>query len=477
VSARLEFHPGTPRERAIEGVAAVEAALRGAVDELAEDGEAVVEDVYALLGRAGRDRGDNLATLSVQLTPSEMRTVRTPALVRAWREAMPDLPGIQRISLSERRGGPPGRDVDLNLTGADPAVLKSAATDVMAVLRTMDGVSGVADDLPYGKPEIAMRLTPRGEALGFTLDAVGQQVRGAFEGTVARRLAVADEEVPVRVRQRAGGDPVPLTDLFLRSPDGVFVPLTEVVALTERNTFSTILRRDGVTTIAVTADVDPSIATPQEVTERIATGVLPVVEARYGVRGEFEGRDRERRRSFEDLRQGAYLAGIVIYLTLALVFGSYFRPIAIMLIIPFGAVGAILGHVVMGMNLTIVSFVGLLGLAGILVNDSIILVRRLDERLAEGESVPAAAVGASADRLRAVLLTSFTTIGGLTPLLFEQSISAQFLIPMAVTIVFGLAAATVIVLVLVPTLVGIGSDIGRMTAALIGRREPSGERT
>ena len=472
VTARVEFHPGTPRDRAIEGVAAIEAALRSTEDDLAPTGETLVSDIYALLGRSGRDRGDNLATLAVQLTASEDRSVRTPEIVRAWQASLPNLAGVKSVSIAERRGGPPGRDVDLRLTGASPSVLKEAAADVTAAISEWNGVSGVTDNLPYGKPELAMRLTPRGEALGFTLDSVGSQVRGAFEGQIARRLTVgADaQEVPVRVRQRDAGAAVALDDLFVRSPGGPFVPLTEVVEIEERNTFSMILRRDGIVTIAVTADVDPSVVTPQEVTDRIASEVLPAVEARHGVRGEFGGRDRERRRSFEDLRQGAYLAMVVIYLTLALVFGSYWRPLVIMLIIPFGAVGAILGHVAMDMNLTIVSLAGLLGLAGILVNDSIILVKRFDERLAEGYDFAGAAVGASADRLRAVLLTSLTTVGGLFPLLFETSISAQFLLPMAVTIVFGLSAATVLVLVLVPTMLGVAGDIGRAAAFLIGRR-------
>ncbi|WP_108662048.1 efflux RND transporter permease subunit [Acuticoccus kandeliae] len=475
VSARVEFHAGTPREVAIAGMEKIEAALTAAQQELAPKGEVLVEDVYALIGRAGRDRGDNLATLSVQLTPSEDRTVRTPDIVRAWREKIPDLSGLKRVSIAERRGGPPGRDIDLKLTGADAGSLKEAAASIMAALEAMPGVSAVTDDLPYGKPEIVIRLTPRGEALGFSIESIGRQVRGAFEGDIARRLAQGDEEVPVRVRQRTDGRPVPLEDLFLRAPGGIFVPLTEVAQITERNTFSLILRRDGVVTVAVTADVDPAVASPQDVSARIAETALPAAEARYGVRGEFAGRDRERRRSFEDLRQGAYLAMVVIYLTLALVFGSYWRPIVIMMIIPFGAVGAIIGHALLGMNLTIVSFVGLLGLAGILVNDSIILVKRFDERLEAGEDHATAAVGASADRLRAVILTSLTTIGGLFPLLFETSMSAQFLLPMAVTIVFGLAAATVLVLVLVPTLIGIGFDIGRVFAGLIGRREGATE--
>ncbi|MEM7694905.1 MAG: efflux RND transporter permease subunit [Pseudomonadota bacterium] len=469
VQARVEFHPGTPRERVISGVAAIERALTAAERSFGDD--PLVEDVYALIGRAGRDRGDNLATLNVQLTASELRDVRTPAITRAWRKTVPDIAGIKRLSIAERRGGPPGRDVDLKLTGAAPSTLKAAATDAATQIAAIPGVAGVTDDLPLGKPEVALSLTARGKALGFTAERVGAQVRGAFEGEIARRLALGDEEVPIRVRQRAGGEAVPLTNLFLKSPDGAFVPLTEIASFDERNTFSVILRRDGDITISVFADVDTETVTPQEVTEEIRTAILPGLEARYGVRGEFGGRDRERRRSFEDLRQGAYLALAIIYLTLAVVFGSYWRPIVIMLIIPFGAVGAILGHALLGMNLTIVSFAGLLGLAGILVNDSIILVRRFDERLATGEAAATAAIGASADRFRAVLLTSLTTIGGLIPLLFETSTSAQFLVPMAVTIVFGLAAATVLVLVLVPTLIGIGLDIGRVVTTLIGRKE------
>ncbi|MEM8662758.1 MAG: efflux RND transporter permease subunit [Pseudomonadota bacterium] len=474
VSARVEFHPGTQRGTVVDGVAEIEKALRAVERELAVDGIPLVVDAYALIGRSGRDRGDNLATLSVQLTASEDRTVRTPRIVRAWRKALPELAGIKRVSVAERRGGPPGRDVHLRLTGGSPTDLKAASTDGMAAISTIPGVAGVSDNLPLGKPEIALALTPRGEALGFTAESVGNQVRAAFEGEIARRLAIGDEEVPIRVRQRSDGNPVALEDLFLRSPAGPFVPLTEVATMSERDTFSTIVRRDGSTNIAVFADVDTAIATPQEVTTEIRETILPVLEARYGVRGDFRGRDRERRRSFEDLRQGAYLALAVIYLTLAFVFGSYWRPIVIMMIIPFGAVGAIIGHVLLGMNLTIVSLVGLLGLAGILVNDSIILVRRFDERLRAGEVPDAAAVGASADRLRAVLLTSFTTIGGLIPLLFETSVSAQFLLPMAVTMVFGLSLATLLVLVLVPTLIGIGLDIGRVFALLIGRRrEPA----
>ncbi|MEM1377303.1 MAG: efflux RND transporter permease subunit, partial [Pseudomonadota bacterium] len=197
---------------------------------------------------------------------------------------------------------------------------------------------------------------------------------------------------------------------------------------------------------------------------------LDTIAARYDLDYQFGGRSEEQRVAFRDIGYGTMVAMAVIYIILAWVFGSYFLPFAIMLIIPFGAVGAIFGHWLLGFPLTILSVVGLLGLSGILVNDSIILVSRLQERLKLGEELATAAIGASRDRFRAVLLTSLTTIGGLIPLLFETSLQAQFLMPMAITMVFGLATATALVLFLVPVFIGIGQDIRTALVAIYGDR-------
>jgi multidrug efflux pump subunit AcrB len=212
--------------------------------------------------------------------------------------------------------------------------------------------------------------------------------------------------------------------------------------------------------VSVTADLDDKIISTSEAKILLNSGRLPEVVAKYGLDYKFTGRDQERSEAFSDLAMGIVVALSVIYIVLAWVFSDYWRPIAIMMIIPFGLVGAIFGHWILEYNLTILSLIGLLGLSGILVNDSIILVSRLDERLENGETLQLAAIGASRDRLRAVLLTSLTTIGGLIPLMFEKSLQAQFLLPMAITIVFGLALATLLVLFLVPALIGIGADIG-----------------
>lgn len=462
LTASIFFHAGIPEDRAIDGILRIEAALGEAEASLTEGSDQkLVVASYATLGRAGNNRGDNVANITVQLTRSEERSIRTPEVVRAWRAALPSIPGIARIAIAERRGGPPGRDLDIRLTGASLNELKAAAQELQQELSGFPGTSGVEDDLPYGKPELVVELTPRGRALGFTVESAARQIRNAFEGNIARRFAEGDEEVSVRVKQVFDQDgTAALRQLSLKTPAGNFVPLTEVVNLTDDQGFSVILRRDGKTVVTVVADVDSTVTSNTQIIAELGEAFLPELAERYGLDYSFAGRAEEQSTAFSDLLTGVLLAVVGIYIILAAIFASYSRPIVVMSIIPFGIVGAIVGHYLMGFNLTILSMIGLLGLAGILVNNSIILVARFEERRATGEDLETAAVGSSCDRLRAVLLTSLTTIGGLLPLMFETSLQAQFLLPMAITIVFGLGTATALVLVLVPALIKIGDDLG-----------------
>ena len=414
-----------------------------------------------------------MASIRVQLTTSEERTVRTRAIVRAWRKAVPKIAGVRRAALYASRGGPPGRDVDIQLQGSDINVLKEAASALIPLVQNINGVSGVSDDLPYGKPELAMELKPRGAALGFTIEDVGRQLRNSFEGAIPRRFADGDDEITLRVSKilRNTGTAA-LRNFELKSPLNEFVPLSEVVSIKESQGFAVIERIDGKATVSITGDININVSTTEKVIEDLEASGIQQLTEQFGISYRYSGRDEERRKAFADLQLGAIIALTIIYIVLAWVFASYWRPIAVMLIIPFGVVGAVYGHYLMDMKLTILSFIGLLGLAGILVNDSIILVSRLDERLEAGDRLRSAAVGASRDRLRAVLLTSLTTIGGLVPLMFEKSLQAQFLLPMATTMVFGLASATILVLFLVPAFVGIGDDIARVFRALFGRPVP-----
>lgn len=499
--ASIYFAPGVPRAEQIKAVNSVEAALHRAEKQLLDQAkrraatnsggseveldEKLVEASFALIGQAGQSTGDNLAEINAQLTASEVRKIRTRSILEAWRKALPDIPGVERVAIFGRRGGPPGRDVDVRLQNGTTEVLKRAAEELKQKLTGLAGVSAIEDDLPYGKQEIVFSLTPRGTALGFTGTSVGRQIRNAFEGAVATRFARGDEEISVRVlRKQEVAGLAALHRMYLLTTDGVRVPLTDVISISERQTFSVVQRRDGLRTVAVTADLDNDVTTTAKVVQELERGIMPALADKYGITYRYSGREEERGAAFKDLRSGALLAMALIYIILGWVFASYFKPFAVMAIIPFGFLGAVFGHYVMGFNLTLPSMIGLLGLSGILVNDSIVLVSRLIERQERGEDLETAAVGAACDRLRAVLLTSLTTIGGLTPLMFETSRQAQFLIPLAVTIVFGLATATAIVLILVPCLVGLGHDLGRIGRGLRwlytpvrGRQVPSGQAT
>ncbi|MEO1067457.1 MAG: efflux RND transporter permease subunit, partial [Pseudomonadota bacterium] len=472
VTGHAIFHPGIPKKEALAIIAQLEAAAHAVGKELGGE-EELIESVLVTYGQSGVNRGQNFAEIKVDLTESEVRSVRTPVIVNAWRKAVPKVAGLKRFSISQSRGGAPGRDIDIQLQGGTPDRLKKAAGEVVALISAIDGLSGVADSLPFGKPEIILELNERGRTLGLSIDDVGRQVRAAFEGSIARLIPEGDDEITVRVRQVMRFEGLSgLRNFQLRTPTGNFVPLGEVVSITEAQGFAAIQREDGKLTVSVTADVNDNITTTQEVIDELeANGSVQAITSRYGITYRYDGKDKERADAFADLRVGIMISLAMIYIILAWMFGSYTMPLAVMMIIPFGVVGAVVGHYLLGFKLTMLSLVGMLGLSGILVNDSLILASRFQERRKEGDSVSDAAIGASRDRLRAVLLTSLSTIGGLTPLMFETSRQAQFLLPMVITIVFGLAFATLLVLFMVPALIGIGNDIGRFFRLVFGSRE------
>ncbi len=469
ISARIVFNAGIDEARAIAALKNIETALYETEKKLSPN-ERLVETALVTFTRGGR-LGDS-GRIEVELTDAETRTIRTSAIIRQWQRSMPKQAGIKRIAMRERRPGPRGRDIDIRLLGATPQVLKRASLELQDILRSYPGVSAVDDTLDFGKPELVMQLTPRGAALGFTISSLGARVRDAFQGVTARRLTTEDDEISVKVSQDIGaqtGDS--LRNLLIKTPRGDFVALSQIVTFTERQGFAVIRHEDGDAVVGVTADVDTTVTTGADVLERLQAQALTAIGSKYGIRYKLAGRAQETGETVRDLMISAGISLALIYLVIATATASYGRPFAIMFIIPFSIVGAILGHAVLGFNVNIMSLFAVLGLSGIVVNDSIILISRLDERLENGDSLQEAAVGASCDRLRAVLLTSLTTIGGLTPLLFEKSLQAQFLIPMAVTIVFGLATATLLVLFLVPASVGVGDDIVRGVRFLFGLRK------
>ena len=475
VYANVQFTAGSPRERTVAMLEEMERGLMAAEKELTSGRGGLVRMVISKVGASvGRPSplpgsGDHIGGIVLELAPSDERDVRTDAVVEAWRKNVLLLPGTEFLTIRQARGGPPGREVDIRLSGAELESLKAAAKEIRGLLAEYPGVTGVEDNLPYGKRETILEVTPTGRAMGFTTQSVGRQVRNAFEGAVAKRFSRDDEEVTVRVRfPRNSAETASLDGLYLRGPGGAEVQLDEIVSATDKGGFSRIRREDGVRQVAITADTDTALTTTDKVIEALNRDGVNDIVTKYGLKLNFAGKAEEQARTIADMRAGAMLGLAGIYIILAWVFASYFRPLAVIAIIPLGFVGATLGHWLMGYDLTILSMMALVGLSGIVINDSIILVSTIDERLNRGEPMDNAIVDGTRDRLRAVILTSATTMGGLTPLMFERSLQAQFLIPMAITLVFGLMVTTFLVLLVVPALIRMQHDFGMISQRVRG---------
>jgi len=469
--ANVAFAAGTPRQRVSDFVNELEQSLDATDKSL---GGGLVKTDVAYLGRntaAGggftRD-GDRFAYIMVELIDPDHRDVRNPQFIKAWKAHIRMPPGMENFTISERFAGPPGRAIDVRLTGDSAARVKSAAVALADTLKTVPGVNAIEDDMAYGQEQLIYHLTPAGKALGLTVDSVGRQLRAAYDGRLAQLFQQGADEVEVRVmlpdaeRNRMAS----LQTLTLALPDGRHVPLTSVVTLTSRQGFEALRHDQGKLAVHVTADVDKSLNSADRILESLDKDVLPGLRAKYGVKTSFAGRAQDQAETMSDMRRGALFGLVLIYIILAWVFASYGWPLVVMSAIPFGLVGAIVGHWVMGIDLTLLSLFGLFGLSGIVVNDSIILVTFYKHLRQQGMAVQEAIIEAACQRLRAVLLTSLTTIGGLAPLLFETSLQAQFLIPMAVTISFGLMFSTVLVLLVVPAILSVHESVARRLGGL-----------
>ncbi len=476
INTYVFFQPGTKRAATEAGTRRIEQALFEAEKNLAQDGEKLVNVVFTQIGRTRTAFGDERALIYAELTASEDRTVRTRDIVSQWEKNIPDIAGLRYAFVRERRGGPPGRDIDIRLQNADPEVLKLAAMEVRQALEQYAGISRARDDLFYNKQELLIEVNARGQALGFTNQMVGNLTRGTLQGVIAKRFARGDEEVTIRVLQpRGGNSPQRLADIDLPVPNTNpprYIPLAAVVDIVEKPGFASVRRTDGQVTVKVVADYADSAGNPNDVLLDMEQTTLPQIAAKYNIGFGFGGRSEEQDETLASLRTGGLIGLGMIYVILAFVFASYSRPIIIMTVIPFGLVGMVLGHYVQNFELTFLSIVGLLGLSGILVNNSIILISRIEERRDGGEELRDAVINGICDRFRAVTLTSLTTVLGLTPLLFETSVQAQFLLPMVITIAWGLAFASLIVLFLVPSVLGMQEDLRGRLARLRGTATP-----
>ncbi len=473
IEARLLLSQGTPLARTEAVVKRVVAAIRTVDEEYASarpGGVNMVRNIGVQFSRnrEANESGEHLATVSVDLVGPDSRYASLDEIMSRWRVAVGMPPDVIALTFGEPQRGPGGRPIDIRLVGEDVASLKSAATELQEWLRGYRGVFDLTDDLRLGKPELRVRLREGALALGLTASQVAGQLRAAFQGRRAGEFQVGSEdyEIDVRLYERDRDSLADLTRFTVTLPDGEQVPLHTVATLSSERGYSRIHRVNGRRAVAVQGDIDPEKANAAEIVEDTRSRFWPGLLARYpGIRMELEGQARESAETGSSLGRNFLVGLAAIFLLLSFQFRGYVEPLVIMAAIPVGLVGVVIGHLALGLELSMPSLVGFVSLAGVVVNNAIVLVTFIRIRRARGESAAAAARGAARQRFRAVLLTSLTTVAGVLPLLTETSLQAQVLIPLVTSLAFGLAASTFQVLFLVPALYCIVDDYGGTTAA------------
>jgi multidrug efflux pump subunit AcrB len=460
IYASVAFTAGSPRQRVNAFLEHVEKALYLTEQQFDEP---LVHTAISRhgLGRAVRHglprSGDQHGSLYVEMISSEKRSTNNKTFINAWKENITLPAGVEVFSISERRAGHPGRDVDVRLIGEDAQQLKMAALELTSVIKEMPGISAIEHDLPWGQEQLVFHLTAAGKSLGLNVDTIGRQLRAAYNGHLVQLFQDAQDEIEVRVMfpENEQNNLARLESLNIILPNGQNTPLASVIEISTQKGFAALRHSEAKLAVSVTADVDGSVNNNNKIRENLRNNILPKLSEKYNLTAKFQGRAEDQDATMADMKRGAIFAFFMIYIVLAWVFSSYAKPLVVMSVIPFGLVGAIAGHFLMDIELTVLSLFGFFGLSGIVVNDSIILVTFYQKLKASGLETLDAIVEATCQRLRAVLLTSLTTIAGLTPLLFETSLQAKFLIPMAVTISFGLFFSTFLVLLVIPALLSL----------------------
>ena len=417
---------------------------------------------------------DQLGGISIELIDPDLRPYSSFAFVGELQDKVRRHPLVETISFRGWRSGPGGDALDVQFYGAKAETLKAASEDLKVALTRFPEVSAVEDDLSYDKEELILELTAQGQALGFTIDGLGRVLRNRLNGLEAASYPMGPRSATIRVE-------LPKSELTadflermqLRTINGNYVPLADIVSVKRRSGFSTVRRENGIRLISITGDIsedDPEAA--EEVSLALETEILPEIASNRQVDWRLAGLAEQENEFLNDARTGMILCLTGIYLVLTWVFASWTRPIVVMSVIPFGLVGTIYGHYIWDVPLSLFTVVGLLGMTGIIINDSIVLITSIDEYAKERGLIPSVIEGA-VDRLRPVMLTTLTTVLGLAPLLYERSSQAQFLKPTVITLVYGLGFGMLLVLLVVPALIAVQHDVRRnfvsLRHALFGR--------
>jgi HAE1 family hydrophobic/amphiphilic exporter-1 len=466
LQARILFPQGTPLERTqvyVDKFVNAAQDMNEAFSPLQPDKADLVKHTSVLFNTnvdAG-EKGAHVATISLDLLSAENRAGSMDDIINKWRDLTGDIPDAIAIAYKEPTLGPGGLPIEIRLKGKNLDELKLASTKLINWLYNYGGVADLYDDLRPGKPEIQVRLKKGAKARGFDARIISKQLRAAFYGTTASEIIVRDESYEVNLRM-AASDRSSIADLenfHLLDGKGERIPLNTVASITHTRGYTGIRRVDGQRTVTVTGDVDTRIANTADIIKDTKARFIPKLKKQFpDISIGLEGQAKEMKTSMGGMLQALGIGVFGVFCLLSFQFRSFLEPLVIMVTIPFAFIGVVWGHLAMGVDISMPSLLGFVSLAGIVVNDSILLVSFVKQHTAKGEDVAQAGKLASRERFRAVLLTSVTTIAGLFPLLLEKSMQAQILIPLASSIVFGLLMSTLLVLVVVPCLYAILAD-------------------
>lgn len=468
--ARIILPPGTSlsrTENVVQHIIASAEQVGAQYSTDFEDGEPLIRDItaqYNFNADAG-EQGPHVATVRLDILSAEVRETLIDDFIESWRDAV----GEQALPLSlvfkQPSMGPAGRDIEVRLQGDNLDHLKQASVSLQSYLAQFDGVNGILDDMRPGKEEIKVSLRPGAESYGVDGQLIANQLRSAFFGQIADEIQVGPEniEIEVRLNKAQAGDLQALANFPIMLADGNQLPLSAVAILENQRSYVRIQRINGLRTVTVMADVNNHKANSGETLAKVKSEWLVQINQQYpDVRIDFEGSAKETAKTGSSMAKGFLIGLFGLFAILSFQFRSYLEPTVVMLAIPLALIGVLWGHLLLGHNLSMPSIMGFISLAGIVVNDSILLVQYIRHHIDQGDSVHQAVVSASRERFRAVFLTSLTTAAGLLPLLLESSLQAQVVQPLVVSIVFGIFASTLLVLFIIPCAYAILGDFGKV---------------
>ncbi|MFZ9035849.1 MAG: efflux RND transporter permease subunit, partial [Francisellaceae bacterium] len=471
IKLNVSFYAGTPKNQVVAFTDYAKQTLMEIASQqqkIHPNDPPMVETITTVFGQTydlQRDHsmitGDTAAHINVELSSPDLRHLSNESLSALWKRRIGNYKNVETLAIAQPTEGPPGRDIDIRLSGNNAHDLKQAANEIKEELAGFAGVENIADNLPIGAEEWVYQLKPAAIAKGLSAQSLVSQVNAAISGTKIQSYTEGQDEIDLKIRLDDDSSKtlkhIPI--IPIKMPDGHIALFDDVASARVIQGFDTLRHEALAMSINISATINASLGNANQIIASLQKTLIPALERKYGIKADFSGKAEEQTASFADMKLGITIGIILIYLILAFVFSSFTWPLMVMIMIPMGLIGAIIGHVILGYDLTILSLFGLFGLSGIVVNDSIILIDFYKEKLAQNNTPLTAIMAAVKARFRPIFLTSVTTMAGLTPLLFETSMQAQFLIPLAISIVFGIAFASLTILFLLPSMLAISARV------------------